>query len=233
MIKEAIEKIIELAGPKTVEIAGLTYSKKDVAVVAPPIINHMEVTTLTAVIEYLRSQQEIDAKSAFVVIDRPDLVFVATWADNRLRRREIPLKSKAIIDTFSYNQWIDIANFIPMVQSMFAAGGDKALLLQYVGNITDQATINVADDGVTQTTQIKKGIARREDVALPQIVTLHPFETFPEIDQPARKFVFRIQQKEGGFSCKMIPADGETWKTAVRQQIAEFLKPKINIPIIF
>lgn len=231
MIKEAIDRILQLAGPKTVEVEGLTYSGRadgSLSLVAPPAIGTIEATTLTAICDYFKNNIErIKDGDVFLHVVGPAEVSVIIAADLKFRRRQQPITAKAIVNKFKYDQWLSISEFIPAVQSMFADGGDKSEVLKYAGNITHESSVNVADDGVTQRVQAKTGVARREDVALPSVVTLCPYETFTEIIQPERKFVFRVQRTDKDFSCKLIPADGEQWKTAVKQDISAYLQANI------
>lgn len=241
MIEKAINKIVELtklAGPKSVEINGLTYygDGNRLELMKPPVIGPIEGSTLLSVCDYVNLCAEKEGVTVgYLIVESPADIKVVISADQTFRRRQYPFTASAIVDRFSYGQNISIDEFIPKVKSMFSDGGDKDELLKFTGNVTAESSVSVEDDGTTQRVQVKKGIARREDVALPQTVVLHPFETFPEIDQPARKFVFRIQKDENTFYCRLIPADGEAWKVPVKEQIAAFLKEKLqqDIPILY
>jgi hypothetical protein len=237
MIEEGISKIISLSGPKTFKVDDLEYFGNDrmFELITPPTISALTVTTLTALCEYVNKCSAGETvKIGFVHVEGVTSVEAVVNADPKFRHRQRPIQAKAIIDQFNYGQWISLQTFIPSVQSMFTDEGDRAELLKYTGNVTAESSVNVADDGITQRTQVRKGIAKLQEVSLPQTVTLHPFETFPEIDQPARKFVFRIQKTETDFLCKLLPADGETWKIPVKEQIALFILNRVGtVPVIY
>lgn len=38
-----------------------------------------------------------------------------------------------------------------------------------------------------------------------------------------RKFVFRMKRDQNVIACRLIPADGQTWQTAAKRDIANFL----------
>lgn len=79
------------------------------------------------------------------------------------------------------------------------------------------------DDGVSQKTTIKSGIANKTDVIVPNPVKLRPYRTFAEIEQPQSSYVFRIQDSDRGPSFKLVEADGGLWKNATMKKIKDYL----------
>ena len=77
------------------------------------------------------------------------------------------------------------------------------------------------DDGVTQAVTVKKGIAAVENVTLPNPVTLRPYRTFTEVEQPASQFVFRAAE---GPEFMLVEADGGAWKHEAMQNIKKFME---------
>jgi hypothetical protein len=104
-----------------------------------------------------------------------------------------------------------------------------------VGNIKEENVRQTGDDGVTQTVTAKSGIARVEDVSVPNPVHLAPFRTFREVSQPLSPFVLRMKQgREGGLpTVALFEADGGKWKLDAIQFIRDYLAGKIEtVPII-
>ncbi|OSB00487.1 hypothetical protein B2H85_13365, partial [Clostridium botulinum] len=64
-------------------------------------------------------------------------------------------------------------------------------------------------------------------------VTLAPYRTFPEIEQPLSRFIFRMQQ---GPSAAIYEADGGAWRNQAMQRIKAYLEEELkgikNINII-
>ena len=75
-------------------------------------------------------------------------------------------------------------------------------------NIQAGTTANYDDDGVSQKTTIKTGIANKTDVIVPNPVKLRPYRTFAEIEQPESSYVFRIMDTDRGPAFKLVEADG-------------------------
>jgi hypothetical protein len=90
------------------------------------------------------------------------------------------------------------------------------------------------DDGVSQRTTVKQGVALKETVTVKGRVTLRPYRTFREIEQPASTFVFRLQSHEGAVpACGLFEADGGTWKLDAVLAIKTWLAAKtLGMPIV-
>ena len=62
---------------------------------------------------------------------------------------------------------------------------------------------------------------------LPNPVTLRPFRTFTEVEQPASSFVFRAKQKDGGMEFMLVEADGGAWRGEAMRNIKEYMQKAI------
>ena len=100
------------------------------------------------------------------------------------------------------------------------------------GNIQAGTTANYDDDGVSQKTTIKSGIANKTDVIVPNPVALRPYRTFAEIEQPESNYVFRIKDSENGPAFKLVEADGGLWKNATMKKIKEYLEYELNDELV-
>src|SRR5699024_2066082 len=79
---------------------------------------------------------------------------------------------------------------------------------------------NTGDDGVSQAVTINTGIASASDVKVPNPVTLKPYRTFVEVEQPASEFVFRMKD---GPSAALFEPDGGAWRNEAISNIHDFL----------
>lgn len=91
------------------------------------------------------------------------------------------------------------------------------------GNVEAKTTANYGDDGVSQKTTIKQGIASKADVLVPNPVTLVPYRTFLEVKQPDSEFVFRIRDNGGAPAFKIVEAEGGLWRNLAVISIKEYL----------
>ena len=69
------------------------------------------------------------------------------------------------------------------------------------------------------------GIARVEDVPVPNPVELMPYRTFREVTQPTSTFILRLKPGRDGAlpTCALFEADGGAWKLRAIQSIAAYL----------
>jgi hypothetical protein len=104
-----------------------------------------------------------------------------------------------------------------------------SLLLQVVGNTLQNAEINLSDDGVTQRTTTRNGIARKAEIDLPNPIVLKPYATFVEVDQPEISYVFRMREGgKDGVECALFDADGNRYKLDTVQRIKDYLREEIQ-----
>lgn len=100
---------------------------------------------------------------------------------------------------------------------------DLETILKVAGNVEAKTTANYGDDGVSQKTTIKQGIASKTDVLVPNPVTLIPYRTFLEVEQPGSEFVFRIKDSGGAPAFMLVEAEGGLWKHEAMQNVKDFL----------
>lgn len=115
-------------------------------------------------------------------------------------------------------------NFVTTgVQANFQVTPDLETILKVAGNVEAKTTANYGDDGVSQKTTIKQGIASKTDVLVPNPVTLIPYRTFLEVEQPGSEFVFRIKDSGGAPAFMLVEAEGGLWKHEAMQNVKDFL----------
>lgn len=112
-----------------------------------------------------------------------------------------------------------------MLQSAFVENEDRAKLLKVSGNIKEENVKSVGDDGISQSAAIKVGVSSVAEVKIPNPVILAPFRTFPEIEQPESKFIFRMQS---GPQAALYEADGGAWRNVAMESIKEYLKARLE-----
>lgn len=225
MIKEGIEKILSLGGTKVEEVNGRTYENgpKGLIAVTPPQAQTLKINTLTGIVDYVPAKDDmihvLDHKTVYVL----DKSFSDAWLT-----RSTYLAAVHDSPVFKFGQYVDVENFIIALQAMFVQDETTATMLKLVGNIKDEGVSNFNDDGVTQVVTAKTGISLVNNVAVPNPVTLRPYRTFMEIEQPASTFVFRIKGNKGEQPmCALVEADGRMWSLEAIKNIKAWLADKI------
>lgn len=228
MIKEALKFITELKeasmDPKVVEIDGRTYCNKDMKRydredMAEPI----KASTLTSLVDYIENCSEELREHMIIHVVSPTRVRLYSGLTEE-RNRESLFQADAEVSEFRYDAWHDQERFVIELQANFEVTQDLETVLKVAGNVEAKSTMNYGDDGVSQKTTIKQGIASKADVIVPNPVELIPYRTFLEVEQPSSQFVFRIGENHGEPSFKLIEAEGGLWKNEAKQNIKTYLE---------
>jgi hypothetical protein len=92
--------------------------------------------------------------------------------------------------------------------------------------VTTKDVLKLEDTGFSQSLTTEKGF-RLEKTGLKNIVTLRPFCTFREIDQPERMFLVRMKKGKSENELPTVAlfrADGDIWKLDAVQAIKRWIE---------
>lgn len=226
MIKEAIDKILSLGEPHYKEYGKELYSDKPMSRIPKQYIPRAEplkMTNLSSLLCYIKSFPEEMADKMIVQVQSYDRVVLLSGLDKD-RKRECLAIAEASVPEFRFNQWLGHEEFVIGVQSKFVddENSDKALLLKFAGTVESGTLAQYGDDGVSQKATIKTGIASKADAIVPNPVGLVAWRTFPEVEQPFTRFVFRMKG-ERDIYCALYEADGGAWKNQAMLNIARYI----------
>lgn len=235
MIKEALQYITglkeESMEPKVITINGETYCDKSlVRYHSFPMACELRVNTLTALVDYIKGKPEELRDSMILHVLSPTRVQLITGLIDE-RKRETLMETNAIVNEFSFDHYYDQERFLIELQANFIETEDLKKIKMVAGNIQQGTTANYDDDGVSQKTTIKSGIANNTDVIVPNPVTLRPYRTFAEIEQPESEYVFRIKDSDRGPAFKLVEADGGLWKKEAMNRIKHYLEYELSVEI--
>lgn len=233
MIAEAINRILELSEPHTIQTAYRTYSDKKLYTVedeqrAEPL----EVSSLTGLVEYIRDFKEDRKKDLGYIVHvvSPTCVRLESALDND-RARETLMLAKAELPRIPFEQYIDNQTMLIAVLSMFVDDDatDRAAVLKFAGTVTKGSVKEYDDDGVTQKATIKQGVASKVEAIVPSPCVLRPYRTFLEVQQPASRFIFRMREGlRDDIESALFPADGGAWRMEARNSIRDYLKKELD-----
>lgn len=236
MIKDALEflkkQFLQAEGKE--EINGLFYSHGRFYLIEDPMAKALEVHTLTALATYLDSEMpETKAISEgegkiIIHVESPDSVMVSHELTDKTRQREYLMKAQRYGDIFQFGTFMSQEDFSIALQSRFMQTDIRDQLLKIAGNVMDEIAKTSKDDGVTQEITARAGVARLEQIELPNPVTLQPHRTFPEVDQPESQFIFRIHSQGQGVGFALFGADNENWKLEAIKNVAAWLKENVK-----
>lgn len=231
MIKEALRFITELKEaamePKVLEIEGKTYCNKDLRRYGQEDkAEAIKASTLTSLVDYIKNCSTELRDHMILHVVSPTTVRLYSGL-NEERDREELFVSSATVPNFQFDHWYDQERFIIELQANFEVSDDLLTVMKVSGNVEAKTTGTYGDDGVSQKTTIKQGIASKADVIVPNPVTLFPYRAFLEVAQPSSQFVFRISDSSNGPNFKLIEAEGGLWKNAAMLNIKEYLEQNL------
>lgn len=230
MIKTAMQYLLDLKQPNVIRYEGGTFVDKNMSQLKRPTFPTLHLNTLDGLVEYLKKiidEREDDCSgvpSIVHIFDETE-VLLQNVARASEGSRDCMVQVRTEERKFKFGVFYDAESFNVAMQSMFQDTEDKATILQVVGNLRDDTIRTMVDDGVSQVTSVRTGVATVCDVKIPNPVTLKPYRTFLEVEQPESKFIFRM--REGG-QCGIFEADGGAWKLAAKKNIYSYLKEQLK-----
>ena len=233
--QEALKYLVNLGEEKDpiVMLDQGTFTKASLSRVKEAKASVLTVSTLTGLVDYIKSDlDKLPEKLLIQVISPREVALYSPL--NADREREQYISAEAILpDNVVYDRFIGTEQFNIMLQSAFVDVGTKSALLKYTGLIQDEAVKTTGDDGVSQQVIVKTGVASVGQAIVPNPVELAPYRTFPEVEQPISKFIFRMQE---GPRAALYEADGGARRNkailSIKEYLQEELKELENIEII-
>lgn len=235
MLKEAIDRILSLAAPTITEIDGERYADRTLQRIKKELVAApLQVHTLSALVDYITEGADEAAESE-EAIQRRFVVHVADYDRAYLYRelnsdkaRECLLEAEIAVPTFPFGRWMDMETFIINMQTHFVPTENCDALVALAGTVTAEDGTTLADDGVTQKVTARTGISLVKKVDVPNPVMLAPFRTFPEIEQPASPFVFRVKKEGDAIYAALFAADGDGWKRETILRIRDWFTMELT-----
>lgn len=233
--REALEYLVNLGEKKEpiIELDQGTFSRVSLNRVTEPVASKLTVSTLTGLVDYIKTNVDHLEGKLLIQVKSPEEVALYSPL-NADREREKYVSAEAILpNNVVYDRFLDTERFNIMLQSAFVDDEDKSKLLKYTALITDDTVKNFGDDGISQKVTVKTGVVSVSDAVVPNPVTLAPFRTFPEVEQPESKFIFRMKE---GPSAALFEADGGAWRNKAILNIKAYLEKELehnhNVEII-
>jgi len=241
MSREALEHLRDLAvkgmEPRQLIFQDKPYSNTGLLPIKESCPEPIKTNTLESVVDYITGSdyetKETGSEQLIIHIASPGKVNVHSKIVGPFNQRFFYLSAVAVTPDFGFGIRHEIEDFTIQLQSCFDVTEDRGKLLSMLGNIKDEHTKTYGDDGISQSVTVKDGIDLRKEVVVPNPVYLRPFRTFPEIDQPESRFIFRMHQQKGNPPlCSLTEADGGLWKLKAIMDIKRFITGKLSDQVV-
>ena len=227
-LKEAMRYLAEdLSTPHTEEYEGMLFADKKFYRVhqEQPVAQPFTMTTLSGLVGYIRSNTDKMREKMMIHIESPVTVSLQSML-NEDRTREKVATVKAKIPDFSYEYFYPSEEFTIKLMAQFMdidGNTDKGLLLKYAGTTQAGTVKNYGDDGVSQSAVIQQTLTSKDEAIIPNPVTLRPYRTFVEVEQPDSQFIFRAKDRGEDVGFALFEADGGAWESTAMNSIKEYL----------
>jgi hypothetical protein len=232
VIKEAIDKVIELDEIRMVEDDGRIYvrGREELKRVKRPDEHHptpLKVGNLRTVVQYLVLNPDgLDLASLTIHVTDPFTVEVIgpLQSDND-NTRFTYLTARCRPNGFQFNRAIDLEEFVLDLQANFQRTGPLDEVVCMLANLANETIRQNIDDGFSQTLQIKTGLTTKAEVKVQNPIELVPFRTFREVEQPAGEFILRFKERKNAAPMVSLTiADGDAWELEAIAAIRTTLK---------
>lgn len=224
MIKEAMQYITGLAKNEIHDVNGDMFSDKELHRIMPhiPLPKSEEVHSLDAIVKLVKSEINEVTHPVYVEIVSHAWVSVYTGfvKDSSDYVRQRLYSAKYDMPQFRFD-WKDYESAMIALRAQFAQDENIDYILNLLSKITDENSVATADNGLSQTIDVKKGISLAAKEKINPIVKLRPYRTFLEIEQPASEFLLRLG--EGG-KVGLFEADGGMWMLTAKRSISEYFE---------
>lgn len=238
IIKDAIEKVEELAKNAVVvrEINGRSYlidgsSYEEIIPDAISLPKTYNFSSLDGLVKMIRKEHK-DISDAccvpdvmYVNVTSPTTVDVTTAVDGYNRRAFLYHSAYEFPRKWTGANWFEHEEAMIVLRSQFIQNEGTDYLLDFLSRVSDENSVSSDDNGMTQTVQVKKGIALAAREQVRPIVNLRPYRTFLEVEQPESAFLIRVRE---GMQVGIIEADGGMWKIEARRSVVEYLEKELK-----
>lgn len=231
--KNALDYLVSLGRneDKVITIDSLPYSHLPMSRVKAPSVDPVVLHTLDSLVTFI--QENIDGSFCGEVlsihIESPTKVnLIGPVREDRSREMYATVKAE-LPDQIIYGRFYDTEDFNISVQSRFVDNPDKKLLLKFTGLIKEENVKQTGDDGISQAVMIRTGVVSVDQAIVPNPVSLAPWRTFQEVQQPESMFVFRMKD---GPSAALFEADGGAWRLEAIRNIKEYLEEALPETVI-
>lgn len=228
---DSLKRIIELARAELAveDIGGVPHSAVPLHDVTPKLStpSTMELSTLTGLVDFIdRNPDALDPARDFIHVEGPRSVAIVSGIQGPRNQRFTYARTAIEMKRFPFDQYLEPEAFVIALNTMFVESEDLTKVVQLAGNVTNERSVTVQDDGITQEVGQRRGIALRDKAEIVNPFSLNPFRTFREINQPGSPFILRM--KGGGDGgppvvCALFEADGGEWELEAIDEIATWL----------
>jgi len=230
MLKEFIEHIQKTTQPLIREVDGKTFaisSDGNAEEIRPyiDIPDTLGLNSLEALVKMVQTEAAHRETPLYITV--PNHLTVRCFGQFRSEKRcfrQVYYEAKAT-DVPGWNENVELGFEEAQIalRTRFQETTDTLYAMKLLSDICCGAKLVYNDNGIATTVTTKKGVALQSNDQVRPIITLKPYRTFQEVEQPQSIFLIRVNERGISFT----EADGGMWKLKARQTIKEFLEEQL------
>ena len=225
MLKSAIQFLVSLKENKTYEINGETYSDNDLVRIKPHIDrpSNLYVSGLDSIVKLVRNELDVvENLPVFIRVNDARSVSVFTTYDSVMCRDNL-YTAQCDVPGF-HDGFREPEKAIIELRSKFIPGEGVDYLLDLLSRINKENGVTTRDNGVSQEVEARQGISLKALVQVKPRVSLRPYRTFLEVEQPESEFILRLDE-DGNVG--LFEADGGMWAMDAKGRIAAYFEEQL------
>jgi len=185
--------------------------------------------SLSGLADYIKADPDgnfQDADVRYIVhVVSPTTVKVVSPVTGYHLERQVAAICVAHTPDILFGTFMDPEEFQIMVQTCFQETENRAKVLLLAGSLRKEQAMQTADDGVSQKVTVNAGVATAADVIVKNPVTLVPWRTFREIEQPESPFVLRFNEDA---KAALFTGDNAGWQMRAVELVGEWLRTALD-----
>jgi len=237
MLKALLDRVLELSEIRTFKLGDLTFTN---ATSFSRIRTPEQIPPQTFVINNLKGlmdytcQLEQYSKGLFFAVKSPTEVSLMSSIDPENDNVQFTFATAIMqMDNYKFNVYQELEFFIIDLLSRFEPNKDRDNVIEKLSHLANEHVIQNTDDKFSQSLQIKTGLTTKANVIVENPITLQPFRTFREVNQPESKFILRYRNKGNTIEAALFEGDGGQWKLDAIKNIKDWLSGNASpIPVI-
>lgn len=230
MLKEFIEHIQNTAQPKIEKIGSATFALFPGGTVKEvrETIDHpdtLPLSSLDALVKLVRTEALAStSKPLYITIPKTVRCFTQPEPTERFYRETFYEAKATDVPGWEEKVQLPFEEMQIALRTRFQETPDAIYAMKLLSDITTGGKITYNDNGIATSVVTKKGIDLQANESIRPIVTLKPYRTFQEVEQPESTFLIRVNERGITF----IESDGGMWKLHARETVKKFLEAALK-----
>lgn len=200
-----------------------------------PVADPVACSTLEGLVAAYQSQLDsLTPGGVAFCIDSYNSVSLLSLQQDEFGRRRVYAAAKHLHDTpFEFDKYLAPETFRIRFQASFYLDDEAMKVLRLISTLGVKGEeLNLSDDGISQTVEVKSGTVTRGKVELPSDgVKLIPWRTFREVPPVQSRFLLRIKSDGVQVGIALHEIDAK-WRLDTIASIRTWLKEKAPTAVV-